>query len=84
MVPEHGGKRLKYMQGLLWDGENDTVSSTACWSLRTDPVPTILKEEYLNLPAMNTLATYLHLSHVICQLMSTVSMACWPPTQTNH
>ena len=58
---EPRAKRPRYTRGLLWDRSDDTLSSTALWSVTADPVPMVPADEFDNLPAIETIDTHPHL-----------------------
>ena len=63
MLEPHA-KRPKYTWGLLWDNEDDTMSTTAQWSVTAAPVPMVPQDELGNVPAVNTIAQHPHLFQI--------------------
>jgi hypothetical protein len=67
-VLEPRAKRPRYTRGLLWDEDDDLLSSTAQWSLTAEPVPRVPEQEYLNSAALETITSHPELFSVDCSI----------------
>jgi hypothetical protein len=67
-VLEPRAKHPRYARGLLWDEDDDLLSSTAQWSLTAQPVPRVPEQEYLNLAALETITSHPELFLVDCRI----------------
>jgi hypothetical protein len=65
---EPRAKRPRYTRGLLWDDEDEVLSSTAQYSLTAAPVPRVPIEESANQALMDTIHSHPHLFSVNCRL----------------
>lgn len=62
-VYEAQAKHPRYTRGLLWEEGDEILSSTARWSISTEPAPDVPPDEFLNGPAVQTL---LNLPYLFC------------------
>ena len=67
-VLEPRAKRPRYTRGLLWDNEDDVLSTTAQYSLTAAPVPRVPFAESSNPIVQKTITDHPHLFKVDCHI----------------